>query len=170
MKRIILVVIACVLMMAGVGMVSAMETIVDETISLDMDYYWSSSTLYYVGDVLEVTIKTDGAPVDIFLMNAHDFDEYEDMQNDQSGADGFNYYVDGSALKVVKKRYAFEIPETNTYYIVVDNTIQPEGGADPRRSVNAHVAITGEEAPGFGAILAFVGLLTAMMHISRRRK
>jgi len=170
MMKTILVAIACMFAICGSGMVSASETIVDETISLDMDYYWSSSALYYAGDILEVTVKTDGAPVDVFLMNAQDFDEYEDMQNDQSGADGFNYYVDGSALKVVKKRYTFEIPETNTYYIVVDNTIQPEGGADPRRSVNVHVAITGEEAPGFGAILAFVGLLTAMMYISRRRK
>ena len=165
MRKIILVVIACVLTMCGTGMVSAAETIVDETTTVGSDEYLYYSAIFYEGATITVSVSTDGAPIDVFLMDAQDFDEYEDERSDY-----IQYYVDGSALKIVKKRYTWVVPETNTYYIVIDNTIAPDAGANPSRSVNVKVAITGEEAPGFGAILSFVGLLTAMMYIGRRRK
>lgn len=163
MKKIILVVIACVLTMCGTGMVSAAETIVDETTTVESDEYLYYSALFYEGATITVSVKTDGAPIDVFLMDAQDFDEYEDEQSDY-----IHYYVDGSALKIMNKRYNWVVPETNTYYIVVDNTIAPDAGANPRRSINVHVAIAGEEAPGFGAILAIVGLLAVC--VVRRRK
>lgn len=169
MKRTILVVVACLLTMCGTGMVSAAETVFDETTTVKSDYYMYYSVLFYEGATVTVNVNTDGAPIDLFLMDAQDFDEYQDMQNEQSGVNEFNYYVAGSSMNVVKKRYTWVVPETNTYYIVVDNTIQPEGGADPRRSVNVHVKMTAiPEEPGFEAVFAIAGLLAAMIYIRRR--
>ena len=165
MMKTILIAIACVLAMCGMGMVSAAETIVDETTTVGSDEYLYYSAIFYEGATITVSVSTDGAPIDVFLMDAQDFDEYEDEKSDH-----IHYYIDGSALKIVKKRYTWMVPETNTYYIVIDNTIAPDAGANPSRSVNVKVAIAGEEAPGFGAILAFVGLLTAMMYTTRRRE
>jgi len=70
-------------------------------------------------------------------MNAHDFDKYESVQMGY-----ITYYVDGSALNVVSKTYTWTAPESNTYYIVADNTDAPDDGAYAGHAVNVHVVIT----------------------------
>lgn len=116
----------------------APTTVLDETTTV----YWDEYLFYPVrldkGDLITISMTTDGSPIDLFLMNAQDFDEYDRVQT------GYvTYYVEGSALHVVSKTYTWTVPESNTYYIVADNTDAPDGGAYAGRAVNVHVVITG---------------------------
>ena len=119
----------------------APTTVIDETTTVYADEYMSYSVRLDKGDTITISVTTDGSPVDLFLMNAQDFDEYESVQTGYEEI--FTYYVAGSALHVVSKTYTWEVPESNTYYIVADNTDAPDGGAYAGRAVNVHVVITG---------------------------
>jgi hypothetical protein len=116
----------------------APTTVLDETTTMYADEYMSYSERLDKGDTITISVTTDGSPIDLFLMNAQDFDEYESMQTRY-----ITYYVDGSALHVVSKTYTWTVPESDTYYIVADNTDIPDGGAYAGRAVNVHVVITG---------------------------
>lgn len=89
-------------------------------------------------------------------MDSADFDDYE-------VGEYFLYYPVGSSTDVVQKEYTFIIPQTDRYYIVIENNNWVP--------VNVHLrAIAGEPyAPGFKAIFAIAGLL-AVACIVRRRK
>jgi len=117
---------------------AAPTTVLDETTTLYSDEYMYYSVRLDKGDTMPISVTTDGSPIDLFLMNAQDFDEYESMQT------GYvTYYVDGSALHVVSKTYTWTVPESNTYYIVADNTDSPDDGAYAGCAVNVHVVISG---------------------------
>jgi len=117
---------------------AAPTTVLDEITTVYSDGYESYSARLDKGDVRTISVTTDGSPIDLFMMNAQDFDEYE---NAQSGH--ITYYVAGSALNVVSKTYTLTVPESNTYYIVADNTETPDGGAYAGYDVNVHMVITG---------------------------
>ena len=117
---------------------AAPSTILDETTTVYWDGYMSYSARLGKGDAITIGVTTDGSPIDLFLMNAQDFDEYESMQTGY-----ITYYVDGSALHVVSKTYTWTVPESNTYYIVADNTDAPDDGAYAGYDVNVHVVISG---------------------------
>ena len=120
---------------------AAPTTVLDETTAVYSDEYKSCSARLDKGDTITISVTTDGSPIDLFLMNAQDFDEYESMQTGYGGT--FTYYVAGSALHVVSKTYTWTVPESNTYYIVADNTDAPDDGAYSGYDVNVHVMISG---------------------------
>lgn len=120
---------------------AAPTTVLDETTTVYSDEYMSYSVRLDMGDTITISVTTDGSPIDLFLMNAQDFDEFENMQTGYG--ETFTYYVAGSALNVVSKTYTLTVPESNTYYIVADNTETPDDGAYAGYDVNVHVVITG---------------------------
>jgi len=113
-------------------------TVLDEATTVYSDEYMSYSARLDKGDTITISVTTDGSPIDLFLMNAQDFDEYKNTQSRH-----VTYYVAGSALNVVSKTYTLTVPESNTYYIVADNTETPEGGAYAGYDVNVRMVITG---------------------------
>ncbi|NIA10313.1 MAG: hypothetical protein GWP10_11455 [Nitrospiraceae bacterium] len=116
-------------------------TLLDETTTVHPDEYLSYSNRLDGGTTITIGVWTDGNPIDLFLMDAQDFDEYESVQQTWE-VETFSYYVAGSALHVVSKTYTWAVPESNTYYIVVDNTDAPDDGAYAGRAVNVHVVIS----------------------------
>ena len=94
------------------------------------------------GDVLNFNIQvTKGGPVDIILMKSSDYVNYLKAAQSSQGLT-FNYYVDGSSNNVRSKKYSFTFPENGDYYLVIDNTINPIGGANPTGAVDVHVILT----------------------------
>lgn len=152
-----------------VGTAVAQEVIWDESLHVDVGYYGHYSAIVDEGATLTVSIRTDGNPVDLFLMDSADFDEYQSVQSGQ--ATTFNHYVYGSSLNVVQKTYAFTVPDSDRYYIVIDNTATPDNGAYAGVPVNVHVKVTGESAvPGFKAIFAIVAILGIAVLFRRGEK
>ena len=152
-----------------VGTAVAQEVIWDESPRVDVGYYRYYSATIGEGATLTVSIRTDGSPVDLFLMDSADFDEYQSVQSGQ--ATTFNYYVGGSSLNVVQKTYAFTVPDADRYYIVIDSTAAPDNGAYAGVPVNVHVKVTGESAvSGFKAIFAIASILGIAVLFRRGKK
>jgi hypothetical protein len=115
----------------------------DETKNIGIDmYYEISLTGIEAGEVLNVNIQvTKGGPVDVLLMKSSDYVKYLTVtQSEQGGI--FNYYVDGSSDNIKSKTYSFTFPENGDYYLVIDNTVNPIGGANPAGAVDVHAKIT----------------------------
>lgn len=73
------------------------------------------------GDLVRVAILA-GQPVDVFLLDSAGFGSY------QAGTD-FDSYTTGTQLNTDVKTYEWDAPGRDTYYIVVDNSDNPDGGA-----------------------------------------
>ncbi len=131
------------LVMIVVSGVTLAQINLDETKSIGMDmYYEISLNGIEAGEVLNVNIQvTKGAPVDVLLMKSSDYVKY--LTAAQSGQGGiFNYYVEGSSDSIKSKTYSFTFPENGDYYLVIDNTVNPIGGANPTGAVDIHAKIT----------------------------
>ena len=158
MEKKILVLALAIMGLFFVGTAVAQEVLCDETPQVDVGMSWYYSVIAPEGAPLTVSMRTDGNAVDLFLMNSAGFDEYQYRQSDLATA--FNYYEDGSSLNVVQKTYTFTVPNSDRYYIVIDNTATPDNGAYAGVPVNVHVKVTGESAvPGFKAIFAIAAIL-----------
>ena len=169
MEKNILVLTLTIMGLLLVGTAVAQEVHWDETPHVDVGSYQYYSAIIHEGTTLTVSIRTDGSPVDLFLMDSAGFDEYQSVQNSQ--ATTFNYYVAGSSLNVVQKTYAFTVPDSDRYYIVIDNTATPDNGAYAGVPVNVHVKVTGESAvPGFKAIFAIAAILGIVIVCRRGKK
>jgi len=169
MEKKILVLTLTIMGLLLVGTAVAQEVIWDETSQVGVGYYMHYSAIIHEGTTLTVSIRTDGSPVDLFLMDSADFDEYQSMQSGH--ATTFNYYVAGSSLNVIQKTYAFTVPDSDRYYIVIDSTATPDNGAYAGVPVNVHVKVTGESAvPGFKAIFAIAAILGIALLCRRRKK
>jgi len=153
----------------------AQKVIWDESPRVDVDHYVYYSALISEGTTLTVSIRTDGEPVDLFLMDSAGFDEYQALMQGQT--ETFHYYVKGSAKNVVQKSYTFTIPKTDRFYIVIDNTLTGiEGEAYAGVPVNVHVKVTEvmptptPTPPGFGVALAIASLLAVAYLVLGKRK
>ena len=146
MKNKTLAIRLVITMIFSVNTATAQEVIWDESPQVDVDYYVSYSAIIDEGALLTVSIRTDGNAVDLFLMDSADFDDYQAFMNEQET--GFYHYVDGSATNVVQKKYTFIIPETDRYYIVIDNGFTDiEGEAYAGVPVNVHIRVTTPSVP-----------------------
>ncbi|MDY6964804.1 MAG: PGF-CTERM sorting domain-containing protein [Halobacteriota archaeon] len=146
MKNKTSVVVLAITLILSASTAIAQEILWDETSRVDVDYYVSYSAIIDEGTLITVTIRTDGSPVDLFLMDSTDFGDYQAFMNEQKTS--FYYYMDGSATNVVQKRYTFTVPETDRYYIVIDNAFtEIEEEAYAGVPVNVHIRVTTPEAP-----------------------
>lgn len=108
--------------------------VVDETSQIQKDYYAYWEMKLAKDDMVSVEISTDGAPIDLEIMDKTNFNRYK-------GSTHQTYDCWGSD-SVIRTEYVFVVPKDDTYYIVLDNTIDPEFGAYSRRSVNVNVLIS----------------------------
>lgn len=123
------------------------ESFFNETKTIGNDeflaYTFSGVDLYVVNIDVDVI---NGEEVDIFLMNSEDFISYQSVM---LGGDftQFSSYSVGRGMKVKSKSYTFEFPKTDRYYLIIDNTFQPEYGALPSGSVDVKVTIVDGGCP-----------------------
>ena len=135
--------IIAALVMIIVGGTTLAEINLDETKSIDTNMYNEISlTGIEAGDVLNVNIQiTKGGPVDVMLMKSSDYVNYLKAAQSEKGGT-FKYYVDGSSESIRSKKYSFTFPENGEYYLVMDNTVNPIGGANPIGAVDVQFKIT----------------------------
>lgn len=123
--------------------VTSAQINLDETKNIGSDMYNEISlTGVESGEVLNVNIQViKGGSVDVLLMKSSDYVKYLTVaQSEQGGT--FSYYVDGSSNSIKSKTYSFTFPENGDYYLVIDNTVNPIGGANPTGAVDVHAKIT----------------------------
>ncbi|UUX92670.1 hypothetical protein [Methanoplanus endosymbiosus] len=114
-----------------------MEEPIDEVITLDEEYIQSYSLTGIKGAVFDIQIVTDGAPVDLWI-----FDDENYINYDKSFEDGLNYKWKGISHKIINnKKISYKLPDTGTYYLVIENAYFTEEGANAGRKVNLRVII-----------------------------
>jgi hypothetical protein len=112
--------------------------VADETKYLEYGQYWHVSTLLEEGYEIEVTVEVEqGGPIDVLLFDSDQYLQFEQFMEGEGTT--FEYFVVGSALNVTSKSYAFEIPSSDRYYVVISNAGGIEGGATPEGDVAAYL-------------------------------
>jgi len=105
----------------------------DWTLELDVGDYYFQEIEGKAGWVLDLRLEVlSGGEVDLLLLDAGNFGAY-------SNASAFSYYADGSTLSTTEVILSFDLPANGTYYVVLDNTYFPLGGAVPTGAVSAHL-------------------------------
>jgi hypothetical protein len=95
-------------------------------------YYYSLKE----GDSIKIAVLTNGPPIDLLIMDEANFNDYK-----ASFTDGRTWY-EWDSLKVIKTVYEFSVPADDTYYVVLDNSPMPDGGADSGKDVSVQVTIS----------------------------
>jgi hypothetical protein len=108
--------------------------LLDETKQISFDSYQS----YYdssakQNDIYSLEINTDGAAIDLFVIDAVNNNKYILKEDFDSIFERSN---------IIRGTYSFTIPKTDTYYIILDNRVIPLGGAYSGRAVNTAIKIS----------------------------
>lgn len=123
-------------------------------------------------DLSYVAEVTDGPRIDVFLMDNANHQRYRDGQD-------FSYHEEGSELDTARAERHLTVPETGTWWIVLDHTSRGEAapssvGAEP--VTVRWIVQTGLEAggllSGWGSAAAITALATAVVaaHVVDRRR
>ncbi len=126
---------------ADIEKAAAPKTLVDETAGAG-----SGQSAFYAFDLaqgaqvsVDVGVRTPvGGTVDVFLLNAN---EYASYQNEGQGRGKFQYARENANLNVNSISFTFTAPAGGTYYLVIDNSDLPSGGAPALPAVQAKVKV-----------------------------
>ena len=120
--------------------VSQEVIVADETKYLEQGAYWFASTVLDEGHEIEVTAEVEqGGPIDVLLLNSDQYLQFEQFMEGEGTT--LEYFVVGSALNVTSKSYAFQIPSSDRYYVVISNAGGIEGGATPEGDVAVYLKV-----------------------------
>jgi hypothetical protein len=114
---------------------------IDETKNVPYDYIQPYELSGEQGDRFSIEIKTDGAPIDILILDTENFTKYnKSFTNDVYG--NWNGVINRD---IVSKEFSFSLPTSGTYYLrfrqVLENSQFTSNGADAKRSVNVAIRI-----------------------------
>jgi len=134
-----------------VGCIKTSATLVDESSQTIQSGHYATYILQENGGALiTVNVRVDSTDdslekkVDVFFMDDTSYTQYESyIQDTTYSTPMFHYYPEYSQLGVDSISYSFKIPETGTYYIVVDNAVDsiPEE-AIPSGQITYSIKIT----------------------------
>jgi hypothetical protein len=114
------------------------EILWDETKQVDTGYYMYYSAVLNGHTTLNIDLTSSDA-VDFMIMDSVNFGNYVSAINSLDGGTWNNYV---SEKFVLRESFTFTAPSTDRYYLVVDNTDSPEGGADVGKAVNIDITVT----------------------------
>lgn len=114
--------------------VKAQSVILEDIIVVEADFYAGYESYLEKDERFNIEITND-APIDLLLIEEGEFTKYEN-------GSAFNYIKSASELNVEKTSYKFNCPKSAIYFIVIDNTADPENGAYANVSSNVHIIVT----------------------------
>ena len=115
------------------------HSIFDEVKTVPKGYYQYYSMIMDPGIKVNVSVSTNGSPVDIMVMDSDNFGNYVSAVNSLTGGTWKTY---DSEKSVVNESFGFISPGTDRYYIIIDNTKSPDGGAYAGKDVDVRTMIT----------------------------
>jgi hypothetical protein len=108
-----------------------------ETKNVPYDYIQPYELSGEKGAKFNIEIKTDGAPVDILVLDSKNYIIYNnDFEN--GAHDSWKSVIHRD---IVSKSFSYKLPETGTYYLVIENSDFSKDGADAKRAVNVAIKI-----------------------------
>ncbi len=179
MKKIALITLFCIILVTSTALAeplypSTIQIIasgsLDETRTISANEYFVYSVVENQLDKINVNIGVvNGGAIDVLLMDSNQFVNYQSKMSNMGGGITENI-VAGGGYNIKSKSYTMTFPTAGTYYIVIDNTNQPQGGADPSGPVDVKIHIATEKAystPGFEAIYSIL-LFTIVFYLVRK--
>jgi len=162
--------ILCSIMPTAMGIV-----ISEEEFTIEPDKWQALALSGNQGGILQIDVEvlTD-AQIDVLIMNEYNWYRYNATGEDKE----FEYYTE-SRLNIRSTSFTFTAPETDIYYIVVDNSMwpktpeNPEDGAYMTFPVNVHVTvsdITNTPSIGIIDVIAGLGLVFFIFTIANHKK
>lgn len=124
---------------ASTATIAPEYSIFDEAKTVPKGYYQYYSMIMKPGIKVDVSVFTNGSPVDVMVMDSANFGNYVSAINSLKGGTWETY---ASEKSVVSKDFRFIAPGTDRYYIIIDNTRSPDGGAYAGKDVNVRTTIT----------------------------
>lgn len=156
------------LLILSVPQVSAQTTIWDEQGEVEFQNYTCKDFSGTVGDQITVIFSAT-QDVDLFLFKEDDYADYERLILIGQG-DFPLYDLGGSVRNVQSRRYSFTLPESQTYYFCIDNTDEPNNGADPVSAVSYDIELTSEtielDMNIFWAVCGIIGAVLVFILIA----
>ena len=89
------------------------------------------------GYQFNIEIKTDGAPVNVLIM---DHDTYLNYLNAYKHSSSISFTA-VTYTYVVSKNFSYMLPSQGQYYLVIDNSGFLKDGADAKRAVNVQIKV-----------------------------
>ncbi len=111
----------------------------DEAKTVPDGYYQYYSMIMDTGIKINVSVSTNGSPVDVMVMDSANFGNYVSAINSLTGGTWESY---NSERSVVNKSFNFVSPGTDRYYVIIDNTRFPDDGAYAGKDVMVKTTIT----------------------------
>jgi hypothetical protein len=122
------------------------DLLLDDTTTILQDHYkyytvvLSPDVSSEIGQV-NVSVSTNGSMVDVMLLDSENFMKYITAINSTQGGT-WDTFVDDKSVSDIN--FTFTAPDTDRYYVVIDNTRSPVGGAYAGTAVVAHTVITAD--------------------------
>lgn len=138
-KRIILISSIVFILMAVFA--SAARINIDQVRTINLEkYYEIPLPEVKQGDVLNVEIQvTSGGAIDALVMKSSDYAGYMNAYNSRGT---FNYIEEASMKGQTTLRYSYKFKEAGDYYLILDNTEVPKGGAPPLNQVEITLKVS----------------------------
>lgn len=112
--------------------------------SVPMDAYWEANFTGERGlEIVATVVRTFGT-LDLLFMNQSQFEGY---RRALSAGEEFDFEPATVKLNATRSDLNFRLPEGGTYYLVLDNTDLPPGGAVPEGSSAAAYVLFGSTSP-----------------------
>ncbi len=112
------------------------EELISDSQYLQYDYIQKYEIWGEKGVSFDISVKSSGN-IDILILDVENYMKYTNgFEN------GINKPFRGSIYKNVNsKDFQYCLPETGTYYMIIENSKFVSGGADARRGVNIEVSV-----------------------------
>lgn len=101
----------------------------------DGGYHYFYQTLDE-GNIVKISVSTNGPPVDVMIMDEANFDTYQNSMYEGQTIEA--WYI----LNIVRDDYTFTAPEYGKYYFVIDNTRFPLSGASSGSDAKVQVTFS----------------------------
>jgi hypothetical protein len=111
--------------------------LLEQTVTVSRDAYESWEYNLHIGTRYAVEVVTDGAPVDLIVLDLPNYQRYYTAFYSRTGSPWEEYVI--FAPNTVQDRREFKVPLTGRYRIIIENADIIEGGATTTRDVHVIV-------------------------------
>jgi len=144
------------------------ENLVEMSGTVPMDGWRSTSFNGTSGDILDFSLTLQGGGrVDVFLLSTTWYNQWKNLQ--AGTGEEFYYYVDGSYVNTGSKNDTFTLRASGVFYVVLDNTVNPDTGAVPGGPVTYSLIVSKNPSSGafntLGPVLGIAAIVALIVGI-----
>lgn len=115
------------------------QTLFDETSFVEEDYEMEYSIEVTDPPIdLDVALKTDGAPVDLLVLDESNFKIFSDGF---ASGKPVSFHTIGLNPFIIETTETYELTKKGIYYVVIENSDYLNNGADAGRGVRYHIEV-----------------------------